>query len=178
MAAKRDVADFDAFVAEAEQAGPVVRVAGQEWTLPADVPASTIARIQRLRVELGRLLESGGVDDDDDVPEHLMEGVAELESPVAILRSLIGDELVDGMLDAGMGSAASRMLAATALQFYETGVWDPSVGNGQAPKGAPKQPQDHKPKAKAKAKGSGGKTSSRTGARSKPTSNANTASTS
>lgn len=173
MAADRDVTDFDAFVAEAEgDGGRVVRVAGQEWTLPGDVPAATIARLQRLRVDVGRLLADGGLSDDDDVPASLMEGLSELESPVAILRSLIGDDLVDGMLDAGMGSATSRMLAATALHFYETGEWDPTVGNPQAPKGAPRQPQDRKPKGKAK--GSGGKTSSSTGQRSKRTSSAST----
>lgn len=165
-----DLTDFDAFDAEQEGRGPTVRVAGKEWTLPADVPARTIARIQRLRVELGGQLS--GLSDDDDVPAHLLEGLAELESPVAILRSLVGDDLVDGMLDAGMGSRAARRLAAVALHYYETGLWDPTVGNPQAPNGAPRKPADRKPKT---GKHSGGKTSSSTGKRSKATSSASTA---
>lgn len=171
-----DWVDYDEWSAEADDAaGPQVRLAGREWTLPArhQVSAKAVADFQRLRARMAQVMRDADLDDADDVPpeveSELVDGMDSL-TPAGLLRMLIGDT-ADEMLDAGASHGALERLARDYSVYVEQGRGP--LANGQAPANR----QERRSKSKAKGGGSASTTSQSTGSSSKPTSSASTDST-
>lgn len=130
--------DFDAAFAERQ---PIpFRLLGKDWSLPASAPAKVILRVQRLMADLTRMMVSGEVDEDMVIDEDL--------SYERMSRLMIGDDIVDAWLDAGidydMFQAVTRRLYAIYTGDDPDGDTEDD-GEGGGPKAKPgKKPQDRK----------------------------------
>lgn len=163
-----DTRDYDQFAGEADELdGPQVRIAGHTWTLPGrhQVSAKAVFDFQRLRAALARGVAAGELDDDDQVPDELLDGL-EQANAVGMLRILVG-RLADEMVAAGASHTSIERLARDAVEFYEQGSGPLSDA----------LPPVNRAERRQAGKGSGGRTSQSAGSSSKPTSSGSTAST-
>lgn len=169
-----DYRNYDEWSAEADgEPGPQVVVAGQKWQLPArhEVSAKAVADFQRLRAVMARAIKDSDLDDEDDVPDEMVDGIIEgMErlTPASLLHTLIGEQ-ADGMLEAGASHEAIERLARDYSTYVEKGT------GPLAPEPEPANRAERR--AKAKGRGSGSTTSPKGGSSSKPTSPESTDST-
>ena len=59
--------DLDALLSELDDQGATVTLFGEEWTLPPDVDAETMLRVQRLQMKLALAKKTGKPVREDDV---------------------------------------------------------------------------------------------------------------
>lgn len=109
--------DFDAWYDE--NAAPdkptrPFRLAGRVWQIPVDVPAASLLRVESMRRRLGEL---AALPDDADVPAAITDAI-EAAQPEPLLRSMVGDGLVDQWVDAGITEHRLGVAAGVLYRHY------------------------------------------------------------
>lgn len=113
-------AEFDAWLEENEETTIPFRLLDRDWELPADIPAATMFKLERLE----RAIEAY----DPDNPS-LPEGI-DLEDITyeSLTRSMIGDELVDEWLRLGIGHKKLQHVTRRLNAIYRSRQG--SIGRG------------------------------------------------
>jgi hypothetical protein len=101
-----DVIDFDAWYEENVDPTIPFKLMGKDWEIPGDIPAIAMLRLERIE----RLIATA--DDDTELPGDLSLDDVSYEG---LTRMMLGDELVDQWLAAGIGA---RKLQGVTRQLF------------------------------------------------------------
>lgn len=106
--------DYDAWYDEASEKTIPLRVMGKVSRIPSDAPAAALLRIQRLEQWVTSL------SDTDDQTEPSAQIKADLEdlSYEGMVRSMVGDKIVDRWLADGIGLRKLQMLSGRLYMYY------------------------------------------------------------
>lgn len=132
--------DFDAWYAENIKNTIPIRLMGKTWELPGDAPAAALLKLQRLEHVILTATT------DEDIPDDLDLGALSYEN---IVRDLVGGDLLQQWLDAGIGSRLLQEVSRRLYRIYtgrEVASDDDSEGDGAAGKA----PAKKKPMKRAK----------------------------
>lgn len=127
--------DFDAWYDEHVEKTIPIKLMGKTWNLPGDAPAAALLKIQRLEQIIAT------AETDDDIPDDLDLNELSYEN---IVRSLVGDELLEKWLAAGIKGKLLQEVSRHLYRVY-TGrnvkpADDKSKGEGGAGKAPAKTP--------------------------------------
>lgn len=116
--------DLDALLDEVTGNGETVTLFGETWTLPTDVDAETMLRVQRLQM-LSLLAEKEGRDPD---PAKVLENDVDLET---LVERMAGADNYAAWRERGLGYRALQAVAGK-LYAIHNGQGD-ATGKGRKP---------------------------------------------
>lgn len=118
--------DLDALLDEIDGNGDTVTLFGETWTLPTDVDAETMLRVQRLQMKLALAKRAGVAIADDDIVDDAIT----LEE---LVRKMAGDDNYTEWVRRGLGYKAMQVVAG---QLYAIHSGD-SDGRGKGRSNGP-----------------------------------------
>lgn len=117
--------DLDALLAELDQEGPKVTLFGEEWTLPADVDAETMLRMERMTYRVLLAHKSGKPLD----PATVLDDAVTVND---LVRELAGEENLHEWLRRGLKYKQLTTVART-LYAIHNGEQEPGKGGSGGP---------------------------------------------
>lgn len=115
--------DLDHLLEELDGKGDTVTLFGEEWTLPSDVDAETMLRVQRLQMKLALAKRSNR----EVKPEDVVDDGIELDR---LVESMAGADNFAAWRERGLGYRAMQMVAGK-LYAIHSGEGE-SRGKGQS----------------------------------------------
>jgi len=115
--------DLDALLDEVTGKGETVRLFGETWTLPTDVDADTMLRVQRLQMRLALAKRQGRELHDDEIVDDAV-------SLDELVRRMAGDDNYDAWVERGLGYRGMQVIAGK-LYAIHNGQGDESPGKGR-----------------------------------------------
>jgi hypothetical protein len=118
--------DLDALLNEIDGAGQTVLLFGREWTLPTDVDAETMLRVQRLQMQVALAKKNGVELSESDVVD---DNVALDE----LVRRMAGDENYEAWRELGLGYKGMQLIAGRLYAIHN----NDGSSEGKGPKHGP-----------------------------------------
>lgn len=119
--------DLDALLDEIDLKGETVTLFGQEWTLPSDVDADTMLRVQRLQMRAALAKRKGRELREDEVVDDNV-------SLDELVRRMAGDENYEAWVGLGLKYKGMQVVAG---RLYAIHTDDGSSAEGKGPKHGP-----------------------------------------
>lgn len=115
--------DLDALLDEIDGKGETVTLFGEEWTLPPDVDAETMLRVQRLQMHVA-LAKRQGLEIDAD---QILDDAVSLDD---LVEAMAGPENFAAWRERGLGYRGMQAVAGK-LYAIHSGQGDTSPGKGR-----------------------------------------------